>query len=120
MRNFKRLKVWSRGQELAVASYRATKGFPGSELYGLTNQIRRSAASIPANIAEGCGRSGDAELARFLRIAMGSATELESHLILASELGYLSPLRAQELRRNLDEVQRMLSSLIRKVSAKSS
>ncbi|HEU4758844.1 MAG TPA: four helix bundle protein [Dehalococcoidia bacterium] len=66
--------------------YKATRGFPGEELYGLTSQIRRSGSSIAANIAEGCGRSGNGEFGRFLQIAMGSASELEYHLLLAHDL----------------------------------
>ncbi len=68
--------------------YKITKDFPRDELYGLTTQIRRSCASIPANIAEGCGRKGDAEFARFLQIALGSASELEYHSLLARDLGF--------------------------------
>ncbi|CAN5660175.1 four helix bundle protein [soil metagenome] len=117
MRDFKRLKVWARGQSLAVTAYRATGEFPGHELYGFTSQIRRSAASIPANIAEGCGPGGDAEFARYLHIALGSATELESHCMLARELGYLTTAQFNELRQSVDEVQRMLASLIRKLLA---
>ncbi len=74
MRDFKELKVWVKAHHLTLAVYQATSTFPATELYGLTSQIRRSCASIPANIAEGCGRSGDAELCRFLQIAMGSAS----------------------------------------------
>ena len=66
MKDFRELKVWEKGHSLTMAVYRVTAGLPKNELYGLTGQIRRSCASIPANIAEGCGRSGDAELARFL------------------------------------------------------
>ncbi len=72
MKDFRELKVWGKGHHLALEIYRATAKFPKDELYGLTSQIRRSCVSIPANIAEGCGRNGDAELARFLQIAMGS------------------------------------------------
>lgn len=90
MKDFRNLKVWEKSHQLALAVYKATSTFPRHELYGLTSQIRRACASIPANIAEGCGRSGDAELARFLQIAMGSASELEYHLLLARDLGFLS------------------------------
>ena len=89
MKDFRNLKVWEKSHQLALAVYKATSTFPRHELYGLTSQIRRACASIPANIAEGCGRSGDAELARFLQIAMGSASELEYHLLLARDLGFL-------------------------------
>ena len=89
MQNFKTLKVWEKSHELTLAVYKATANFPKDELYGLTSQIRRACASIPANIAEGCGRTGKAELARFLQVAMGSASELEYHLLLAHDLGLL-------------------------------
>ena len=89
MQNFKSLKVWQKSHELTLAIYKATANFPKDELYGLTSQIRRACASIPANIAEGCGRTGKAELARFLQVAMGSASELEYHLLLAHDLGLL-------------------------------
>ena len=82
MKDYRELKVWERSHQLALAVYKVTTTFPKDELYGLTSQIRRACASIPANIAEGCGRSGDAELARFLQIAMGSASELDYHLYL--------------------------------------
>ncbi len=76
MRNFKELKVWQKSHQLTLAIYKATGKFPKEEIYGLTSQVRRASASIAANIAEGCGRSGEAELGRFLQIAMGSASEL--------------------------------------------
>ena len=89
MKDYRQLKVWERSHRLTVTLYRVTARFPAEERYGLTSQIRRAAASIPANIAEGCGRDGDAELARFCRIASGSASELDYHLLLAKELGLL-------------------------------
>ncbi len=89
MQDFKKLKVWEKGHELAIAVYGATARFPKDELYGLMSQMRRAAASIPANIAEGCGRSGKAELGRFLAVATGSASELEYHLLLAHDLKFL-------------------------------
>ena len=89
MQNFESLKVWQKSHELTLAIYKATANFPKDELYGLTSQIRRACASVPANIAEGCGRTGKAELARFLQVAMGSASELEYHLLLVHDLGLL-------------------------------
>jgi four helix bundle protein len=89
VRDFRELKVWERSHRLVQDLYDATGNFPREETYGLTAQLRRCSASIPANIAEGCGRSGDAELGRFMLIAMGSASELEYHLLLARDLGYL-------------------------------
>ncbi len=90
MKNFKTLKVWQKSHELTLQIYKATAGFPKEEIYALTSQLRRAASSVAANIAEGCGRHGDADFARFLQIAMGSASELQYHLILAHDLGFLS------------------------------
>lgn len=87
MRDFKNLKVWQKSHSLTLDIYKTTSTFPKEEMYGLTSQIRWSCASIPANIAEGCGRDGEAELARFFRIGRGSASELEYHLILVRDLG---------------------------------
>jgi four helix bundle protein len=117
MKNFKELKVWKKSHELALAAYRATQKFPKDELYGLTSQIRRSCASIPANIAEGCGRHGDAEFARFLHIAMGSASEFEYHILLACDLQFLEKSTYDLLANNITEVKRMLASLIKKLNA---
>jgi four helix bundle protein len=79
MKDFRDLKVWEKAHELTLSIYQATAGFPPEEKYGLSGQLRRAAASIPANIAEGCGRSGDRELGRFLQIAMGSASAFDFH-----------------------------------------
>ena len=87
MQDFRKLKVWEKSHALALAIYRTTAGFPNSEMYGLTSQIRRCSISIPSNIAEGCGRSTNGDLLRFLDIAMGSAKELEYQLLLSYELG---------------------------------
>ena len=112
VRDFRELKVWEKGHRLTVAVYEATSGFPRNELYGLTAQLRRCSASIPANIAEGCGRDGEAELGRFMLISMGSASELEYHLLLARDLGYLDIRRYQDLSQRTQEVKRMLSTFI--------
>jgi len=117
MKDFRSLEVWGKSHELVLAIYRVTVAFPKSELYGLTSQIRRAASSIPANIAEGCGRTGDAELARFLRIAMGSASELEYHLLLARDLNFLSASNYARLANSVTEVKRMLTGLIQKLRA---
>ena len=111
------MRVWEKGHRLTLAVYKTTATFPREELYGLTSQIRRSCASIPANIAEGCGRSGDAELARYLRIAMGSASELEYHLLLAHDLGLLNTLDHERLIEEVTEVKRMLTSFTKKLTA---
>jgi len=110
-------KVWEKAHRLALEVYRVTATFPREEAYGLTSQIRRCCASIPANIAEGCGRGGDGELARFLRIAMGSASELEYHLLLVRDLGLLNPTEYEWLTTSVVEVKRMLAPFIRKLTA---
>ena len=89
MRNVRKLEVWRRGHRLTLAVYKTTATFPREELYGLTGQMRRASAAIPANVAEGCGRGSNADLARFLQIAFGSASELENHLLLARDLSLL-------------------------------
>jgi four helix bundle protein len=91
MRDFRELQVWHKAHKLTLDVYQGTKAFPREELYGLTSQVRRAAVSIGANIAEGAGKNSRPELARFLQIAMGSASELEYHLILARDLRYLAP-----------------------------
>lgn len=111
MRDFKNLKVWQKSHQLTLAVYKVTATFPKEEMYGLTSQIRRSCASIPANIAEGCGRAGEIELARFLQIAMGSASELEYHLMLSHDLEILKTLDYNQLATDVSEVKRMLTSL---------
>ena len=115
MQDFGELNIWHKSHALALATYRATKEFPREELYGLTSQMRRAGVSIPANIAEGCGRSGGPDMARFLQIAAGSASELEYLLILARDLNLPSPDQEQELTTDVSEVKRMLTSLIQKV-----
>ncbi len=114
MRDFREQKVWEKGYRLTHGVYEATGGFPRQETYGLAAQLRRCSASIPANIAEGCGRSGDAGLNRFMVISMGSASELEYHL-LARDLGYLDPQRYQDLSQRTQEIKRMLSTFITKL-----
>ncbi len=97
MRDFRKLNVWDKAHRLTLAVYKITKDFPRDEAYGLTSQIRRCSVSIPANIAEGCGRKGEAEFGRFLGIAMGSASELEYHLLLASDLNTLKQKTTENL-----------------------
>ncbi len=119
MRDFRDLKVWEKAHRLTLAAYKATSTFPQHELFGLTSQLRRASVSIPANIAEGCGRSGSPELARFLRIAFGSASELEYHIILSTDLCYLNKSNSEHLIKQVTEVKRMLTSLIQKLTADS-
>lgn len=115
MKDYRQLQVWQRSHQITLSIYALTKTFPKDELYGLTSQIRRAAASIPSNLAEGCGRDSDAELKRFLDIAHGSAAELDYHLLLASELGYLRPPDFLRISQELGEIKRMLGAFSRKL-----
>lgn len=117
MRDFRELKVWQKAHQLTLVVYRITGSFLKEELYGLTSQPRRSCASVAANIAEGCGRRGDAELARFLQIAMGSASETQYHLLLSRDLNFLGAPDYAHLEQSIIEIKRMLSSLIQKLTA---
>ena len=115
MKDFRKLQVWEKSHKLALDIYRTTKDFPKSELYNLTSQIRRAAASIPSNIAEGSGRGSDADLRRMLQIAFGSASELEYQLLLAHELEFINNDSYQKLDNQITEIKRMLSSLMKKL-----
>ncbi len=116
MRDFRELKVWEKSHSLTLAIYKSTLTFPKEELYGLTSQLRRACASIPANIAEGCGRGSTAELARFFQIAAGSASELDYHLLLAHDLNYLDKVSYKDLAEATSEVKRMLTTYIQKIN----
>lgn len=115
MKDFRNLAVWEKAHGLAMAVYRETANFPAAERYGLVRQLRRAAVSVPANIAEGCGRRGDRELARFLEVAMGSASELEYEILLARDLGMLGTAAHADLERRVVEVKRMLAAFIGKL-----
>jgi four helix bundle protein len=117
MKDFRQLKVWGKAHEMALFLYKLTVGFPKHELFGLTSQIRRCGSSIPANIAEGCGKVGNSEFHRFLQMSCGSSNELEYHLLLAKDLGYVGDADYQSAQEKLTELKRMLVALTRKVSA---
>jgi four helix bundle protein len=119
MKDFRSLKVWQKSHELALAVYKVTLSFPREEIYGLASQLRRAASSIPANIAEGCGCNGNREFARFLEIALRSASETEYHLLLARDLGYLDIRIYEELNNQATEVKRMLTGFLQKLNADS-
>ena len=112
MQNFRDLKVWRKGHELTANRHGATAAFPTEERYGLTSQLRRAAASVPANIAEGCGRNSAKELRRFLEVAMGSASEVEYHLLLARDLGMSTADDHRTLDEQVCEIKRMLAAFI--------
>jgi len=115
IRSYRDLLVWKAAVDLAVACYSATRAFPSSELYGMTSQIRRSAASVPANIAEGHGRENTGSFVQFLRVAQGSLKELETHLIVSERVGLLPKDSFGPLLDRTDEVGKMLRSMIRRL-----
>jgi four helix bundle protein len=117
VKDFRQLKVWQKAHELTLAVYRLTATFPREELYGLRNQLRRAGSSIAANLAEGCGRNGDAELARFCSMAMGSASELEYHLLLGRDLELIKRKDYLVLHQEVTELKRMLTALMQKLNA---
>lgn len=116
MRDFHNLKVWAKAHEFVLGLYEVTADFPKTEIYGLTSQLRRAGVSIPANLAEGCGRHTKIEFARFLHVAMGSASEVQYHLLLAQNLKFLKTSDYQRLEDQVSEVKRMLTSLIQKLT----
>ena len=119
MKDFRHLQVWQKAHQLTLEIYRLSASFPRAETYGLTSQLRRASSSICANLAEGCGRDGDAELARFCSIARGSASELEYHLLLARDLHLLSDSDHNRLANESTEIKRMLTGLMQKLNADS-
>jgi four helix bundle protein len=119
LKDFRKLNVWEKSHALALEIYRTTANFPKDELFGLTSQIRRAGGSIPANIAEGCGRDSNADFARFLQMALGSASELEYHVLLARDLKFIDSKSYEILNTQTTEIKRMLTSLIQKLRADS-
>ena len=117
MKDYRELQVWRTSHTLTLEIYRVTKSFPKDELFGLTSQMRRAASSIPANLAEGCGRDGDAELKRFLNIALGSASELDYFILLTTEIGYPSAKQALPLAEACLRLRRQLGAFIQKLKA---
>jgi four helix bundle protein len=117
MQDFRNLKVWTKAHMLTLEVYKSSKAFPRDEIYGLTSQMRRAAISVGANIAEGSCRKGDADFARFLQMAAGSASELEYHLLLTRDLELLKASDYQRLSSEAVEVKRMLASLTQKLRA---
>ncbi len=113
--NYKELKVWQKATELVTDIYRNTKSFPDEEKYGLLQQIRRASVSIPSNIAEGSGRNTPKDFAHFLAIAKGSAFEVETHLIIANNLGYIGGESKDQLLEQVTEIQKMLHSFKNKI-----
>lgn len=115
MRDFRTLEVWQKAHALSLDIYKNTAGFPWDERFGLTSQIRRCCVSIEANIAEGCGRGGEQDFKRFLHIALGSASELDTELLLARDLEFMNSANYERLFPQLRSIKAMLSTL-RKIS----
>ena len=112
MRNYRDLDVWDKSHKLTLRLYERSRNFPKEEFYGLTSQLRRAAMSIGANLAEGCGRQTTPELARYVRIAMGSASELDYHLLLARDFGFLKSDEHSDLSAELTRIRKMLTALL--------
>jgi four helix bundle protein len=120
MHNYKELKIWNEGMSLAKKVYEATAVFPNNEKFGLTSQINRSVVSIPSNIAEGAGRSSDKEFVHFLSIALGSAFELETQVILANTFGFIPDQQFKGIAEQLVKVQKMINGFRTSILKKSS
>ena len=117
MKDFRKLLVWEKAHQLTLAIYHVTATLPREETYGLVSQMRRAASSIPSNIAEGCGREGDAELARFCLMARGSASELEYQILLSRDLKLIQSQEYEQLTQQTIEIKRMLTLFVRKLTA---
>ncbi len=115
IKNFKELRIWQKGIEIVKDVYSMTKDFPKEELYGLTSQMRRSAISIPSNIAEGFKRFHDKEYKQFLHITLGSAAELETQIIISKELNFIDQEKLDNILEKLDHLAKMISSLLNKI-----
>jgi four helix bundle protein len=117
MRNYRELEVWEKSHKLTLELYRMSRAFPKEELYGLTSQMRRAAVSIGANLAEGCGRRTSPELARFVRIAMGSASELDYHLLLCLDFSFITSEQYERAAKEPTRIRKMLSGLLASIES---
>jgi len=117
IQSYRDLKVWQQAMDVAEVCYHLTRRFPREEIYGLTSQIRRAAASVPANIAEGNGRDTRREYIQFLRVAQGSLKELETHVILCTRIGLVTPVASEGVLGQCEAVGKMLRALIRSLEA---
>jgi four helix bundle protein len=115
MQDYRKLDAWEKSHRLALHTYAITAAFPKAELFGLTSQMRRAAVSVPANIAEGCYRGGNRHLAQALRIAMGSAGELEYYVILASDLKLMTGPQRAGLAKETADVKRVVTGFLKAV-----
>jgi len=119
MRDYQQLAIWQRSHKLTLKVYSITQAFPKEEVYGLVSQMRRSASSIPTNIAEGCGRESIVELKRFLTIASGSSSELQYQFILSKDLNYINEIIFKELFDEITQIRKMIYSYSEKLIADS-
>lgn len=117
MKDFRKIRAWEKAHELALKVYGATENLPADERFGLTSQIRRAVVSVPTNIAEGCGRDSNADFARFMQMALGSASEVEYLLLLLRDLKYLSEENHGQLHEAVVEVKRMLTAFVKQLKA---
>lgn len=117
MKDFRLLKVWEKSHYISLEVYKLTKNYPKEELFNITSQLRRAITSVPTNLAEGCGRGSDKDFKRFVQIAMGSASESEYLLMLSRDLGYISNNEFDKLLSGIQEIKKMLSSLISKLKS---
>ena len=117
MQDYRKLEVWQKAHQMTLLVYRVTQSFPANELYNLTSQMRRSAYSIPMNIAEGCGKASSPDFARYLDISSGSASELDYQLVLSHDLGYLDEEIHKTMHAQLSVIRKMLSSLSKSVKS---
>jgi four helix bundle protein len=115
MRDFKKLQIWIDGIEQVISTYTITRSFPPEEKFALSNQMQRASVSIPSNIAEGCSRNSDIEFKRFLEMSIGSSFELETQLIIAEKLGYISNEQLSNELYSLNGLQRQINGLISKI-----
>lgn len=113
MKDFRSLQVWDKSHKFTLQVYEMTNSFPKEEKFGLTSQLRRAVVSVPTNIAEGCGRGSDADFARFIQIAMGSASEVEYLLMLSKDLSYIDVEILNKLIYGIQEIKKMLASLLK-------
>lgn len=116
MQDFRKLKVWQKAHQLTLSTYKITKLFPKVETYGLTSQLRRASSSVAANISEGCGRNSDGEFQHFINIAVGSASEVEYHLLLAHDLSHIPSKEYELLSSEIVEIKKMLTALRSKIA----
>ena len=115
MKDFRELKVWEKSHQFTLKIYSLSNSFPKDELFGIVSQIRRASSSIAINIAEGCGRGSDADFARFLQMSLGSASETEYLILLSADLNYIPEIKKEELLLEIQEIKKMLTSLIIKI-----